>query len=167
MTAQYTFKDSSIDWLIATGERTHEYTQVVVAPFMTAQEGDEKQINRLMRSLGCKHDIILLGSVQTNHPLPDGTWRNDTLFLIHTADIGAFATQRFGAGIRLSWLEDILGNDMERGLQTYRNMVLCAYPPTWIYGDTEWDEYPCYKGVWQKAHKQVFIKVPSIGVDAQ
>lgn len=137
-----------------TGMRTEEYNQMVVVPAMVVGQGKRKEcaqaINEYVRESGIplKHDLILVGDVETTHELDDGDFRIDTMLLIHYEDIGAFAHARFGLSMPFRWLEDVLGNDMERGAQTYADGFLRHYPPMWEYGETKWADYPCYTGNW-------------------
>ena len=135
--------------------RTDEYNQMIVVPAMVVPQGMRKEtaqaINGYVRESGIplKHDLILVGDVQTTHELDDGDFRIDTMLLIHNEDIGVFAHSRFGLELPFRWLEDVLGNDMSRNVQTYTSAFLCMYPPMWEFApDVQWHEYPCYTGNW-------------------
>ena len=133
--------------------RNENYSQVVVVPACIVPYGEKQttamQINEYVRrTIPMKHDLVLIGDVQTTHENGDGTMRIDTMLLIHNEDIGAFAHRRFALDMPFRWLEDVLGNDMERGAQTYTNTFLRHYPPTWEYSATKWQDYECYWGDW-------------------
>lgn len=133
--------------------RTNAYSQIVVIPACTVGKHDETEqdINAYVReNIRMKHDLILIGDVGTAHRNPDGTMRIDTMLLIHDDDIGAFAPSRFELCMPFRWFEDVLGNAMEQGTQTYPNSFLCAYPPTWDFSGTKWHEYECYEGTWSE-----------------
>ena len=134
--------------------RNENFSQVVVVPACIVPYGlkhtTAKEVNEYVRKAipAMKHDLVLIGDVQTTHENGDGTMRIDMMLLIHNEDIGAFAHARFGLDMPFRWLEDVLGNDMERGAQTYSRTFLRHYPPTWEYGATKWQDYPCYIGDW-------------------
>lgn len=134
-----------------TDMRTDAYEQVVVIPACIVERTDEKGINDYLHAhiKGMTNSIKLIGCVETVHDGADGK-RIDAMFLIHFDDIPKFAVQRFGLDMPLRWLEDLLGNDMERGAQTYADSFLQDYPPAWTYSaETQWHEYPCYEGTWR------------------
>ena len=147
MSEEYVFENDA-EWLYA-GHRDENYSQIVIIPACLLEESDEASINNYVRSAipAMKHDLRIVGTVETTEECADGL-RMDGIMLIHSEDIGAFAPARFGLNVPFRWLEDVLGNAMERGTQTYNDTFLCAYPPTWTYSDTEWHEYACYTGTW-------------------
>tara|TARA_R110002126_G_scaffold199411_6_gene347115 strand:- start:560 stop:1015 length:456 start_codon:yes stop_codon:yes gene_type:complete len=147
MNREYAIKNDA-EWLYA-DRRDENYSQIVIIPAHQLEESNEANINDYVRSAipAMKHDLRIVGTVETTEECDDGL-RMDGIMLIHDEDIGAFAPARFGLDIQFRWLEDILGNAMERGTQTYNNAFLCAYPPTWTYGTTQWHDYDCYAGTW-------------------
>ena len=133
-----------------TDMRSENFTQIVVIPATHCTEQDIDLINAYVREYApIKHDLKFIGNVETIHTTKNGDKRIDAMLLIHDEDIPVFAHKRFGCDIRISWLEDVLGNDMERGMQTYASAFLADYAPTWKYSETEWNQYPCYEGGWQ------------------
>lgn len=46
-------------------------------------------------------------------PVPGTGGRSDLVFAIHEDDMGKFAAQRFGYGMR--WVDDVLANETDRG----------------------------------------------------
>ena len=133
-----------------TDMRSENFTQIVVIPATHCSEQDIDSINAYVREhVPLAHDLKLIGNVETMHYAKDGESRIDTMLLIHNDDILKFAHKRFGFDIPMRWLEDVLGNDMERGMQTYASAFLADYAPTWKFSETEWHEYPCYEGGWQ------------------
>ena len=131
--------------------RTENYSQMVVIPACVVAKEDEADINSYVRSAipAMNHDLIMVGAVKTTDEMPNGEMRIDGMMLIHDEDIPFFAHKRFLLDLPLRWLEDVLGNQMERGTQTYADAFLRDYPPTWTYGDTQWHEYECYEGTWR------------------
>lgn len=148
MSREYAMKNDA-EWLYA-DRRDENYSQIVIIPACLLEESDEASINNYVRSVipDMKHDLRIVGTVETTEECEDGSLRIDGIMLIHGEDIGAFAPARFGLNVPFRWLEDVLGNAMERDTQIYTNAFLCAYPPTWTYGDTQWHEYDCYAGTW-------------------
>lgn len=148
MSEYYAIYPQNAEWLYA-GRRDENYSQIVIIPACLLEESDEATINEYVRSAipAMKHDLRIVGTVETTEECADGL-RMDGIMLIHNEDIPFFAPARFGLNVPFRWLEDVLGNAMERGTQTYKNSFLCAYPPTWTYGDTQWHEYDCYAGTW-------------------
>lgn len=134
-----------------TDMRSENYSQIVVIPATHCSEDDAKSVNEYIRGHvpHMAHDLKQIGNVQTVHEARNGERRIDAMFLIHDDDITKFAHKRFGFDIPMRWLEDVLGNDMERGTQTYASMFLADYAPTWTYGERQWHEYACYEGGWQ------------------
>ena len=112
------------------------YTQMVIWPATTLDEGDEEEFHEFATSnFGLEHPIILVGCVETL-PTPDeeGTGgRIDTAFYIHDEDIMGFALKRFSWGMR--WWEDVLGNER-------RDMVESGHEGQSIYPQDFRDEYP-------------------------
>ena len=147
MSSEYVFENDA-EWLYAR-QRDENYSQIVVMPACVLEESDEANINKYVRSAipDMKHDLRIVGNVETTEECADGL-RIDGIMLIHSEDIPFFAHKRFGLNVPFRWLEDVLGNAMERGTQTYNDAFLCAYPPTWAYGETQWQNYECYEGTW-------------------
>tara|TARA_R110001606_G_scaffold264035_1_gene412735 strand:+ start:418 stop:873 length:456 start_codon:yes stop_codon:yes gene_type:complete len=147
MNREYAIKNDA-EWLYA-DRRDENYSQIVIIPAHQLEESNEANINDYVRSAipAMKHDMRLIGSIETTEHFDDDL-RMDGIMLIHDEDIPCFAPARFGLNVPFRWLEDVLGNSMERGTQIYKNSFLCAYPPTWAYADTQWHEYDCYAGTW-------------------
>ena len=149
MSEHYAIYPNKGQWLYA-GRRDENYSQIVIIPACLLEQSDEANINDYVRKAipDMKHDLRIVGTVETTEECADGL-RMDGIMLIHSEDIPVFAPARFyRLNVPFRWLEDVLGNAMERGRQIYNDAFLCAYPPTWTYGETQWHDYDCYAGTW-------------------
>ena len=92
-------------------KKEDKYTQVVIWPGIIIGKDKVQEFEEWMNEAGFRVKYIKEFKTLPTPNEQDTGGRNDTLFYIHSEDIGKFAIWRLGRGMR--WIEDAIDNEPE------------------------------------------------------
>lgn len=115
------------------------FTQAVLWPAVSVSADQVADFEAfILEALGTRAKFIgtfeTLPDVDETGFVPGTGGRKDTLFYVHTDDIGKFAVPRFQYGMR--WVDDVLDNERARGEPTIY-IELIHQLRSWDKGDDD------------------------------